>query len=61
MIIHERRKGVCKTVGVGYKTVGLGYKTVGVGYKFRVLPASVILDGVGLLSVTFFLPTDVTC
>lgn len=54
MIIHERRKGVCKTVGVGYKTVG-------VGYKFRVLPASVILDGVGLLSVTFFLPTDVTC
>lgn len=47
MIIHERRNGVCKTVGMGY--------------KFRALPASVILDGVGLLSVTFFLPTDVTC
>lgn len=33
MIINERRKGVCKTVGVGCKTVGVGYKTVGVGVR----------------------------
>lgn len=47
MIVYERRKGVCKIVGVGY--------------KFRVLLVLVILDGVGFLSVIFFLLIDVIC